>query len=120
MQQRPRIATPQRRDVKLWQAGERVGELPRRDDECDSLGQETPSYEHKGAPRGTIEPLRVVDDTEQRSLLGDLRQQAEDRQSDEKGVRGRPCAQTEGHRKRLALRIRQTLEVRQARRAQLL
>ncbi len=64
--------------------------------------------ERKGARRGTIEPLRVVDDTEQRPLLGGLGQQAEDRQSDEEGARGLPGGQAEGHRKRLALRIRQT------------
>ena len=96
------------------------GNCPRRDDQCDLLGQEAPSYERKGARRGTIEPLRVVDDTEQRSLLGDLRQQAEDRQSDEKGVRGRPVLSPKATASASRSRIRQTLEVREARRAQLL
>ena len=96
------------------------GYFPCRDDECDLLGQQASSHERKGARRGTIEPLRVVDDTEQWPLLGGLGQQTEDRQSDEEGARGRPGTQAEGHSERLALRIRQPLEELEARRAQLL
>ena len=81
---------PQRLDMKLWQALQRLARLARREDQRDLLGQQAPSHERKDACRCPVEPLRVVDHTEERSLPGGLGQQAEDRQSDEEGVRACP------------------------------
>ena len=92
LEQRPRISTAERLDVKLGEAGERVNRLPRREDDRDLLGQEAAGDERKH-PRGcTVEPLRVVDDTEEWLLLGGLRQQVEDGEPDEERVRRPPGA----------------------------
>jgi len=53
--------------------------------------------------------LRVVDDGEQRPVLGRLGHQAEDREPDQERVRRLPGAEPERHGERLALRIRQPL-----------
>jgi hypothetical protein len=53
-------------------------------------------------------------------LPGHLGQQAEDRQSDEEGIRGLPGGQPEGDSKRLALRIGKALHDIEAKSAQLL
>ena len=58
--------------------------------------------------------------TKQRPLLGGLRQQAEDRQSDEERIRRLPGAEPERDGERVALRIREALHEFEARRAQLL
>ena len=68
-----------------------------------------------------VEPLRVVDDADERLLLGRLGQQAEHRQPDEEAIRRRrrrsgrtPCLQ------RVALRARQSLQPVEHRRAELM
>ena len=105
LQQRARITMPQGLDVKLRQTRERVARLARREHERDLLRQQAASHERKRSCRSTIQPLRVVDDTEERLLLGRLGQQAEDRQSDQERIRGRPGAESERDAKRVALRI---------------
>ena len=120
LQQRPRIAMPQRLDAKLRQSRERVAQLASREHERDPLRQQAAGHERERARRRTIEPLRVIDDTQERPLLGSLGQQAEDRQSDQERIRSRSGAQPEGDAKRVALGIRQTLRSVEDRRAQLL
>ena len=83
LEQRPRVTTPQGLDVKLRQTGERVAQLPCREHERDLLRQEATRHKGQGARGRAVEPLRVVDDTGERLLLGGLGQQAEDRQSDQ-------------------------------------
>jgi hypothetical protein len=61
--------------------------------------------------------LRVIDDTEQRSILGGLGQQAEDRESDQERIRGWPGTESERDGKRVALRMREALHELQDRRA---
>ena len=106
--------------MELRQAGERVAELARREDEHDPLGQEAASHEREHSRRGAVEPLRVVDDAQERLLLGGLRQQVEDREPDEERVRRPSGAEPERDLERLALRIGQALHELEARRAQLL
>src|SRR5262249_18946302 len=66
-----------------------------------------------------IQPLRVVDNTQERPPLGGLRQQAEDRQSDQEWVWSRPGAESEGDGERVALRRREALDQLEERRAEL-
>jgi hypothetical protein len=49
----------------------------------DRLGEQPARHESEHLPRGAVEPLEVVHETQQRLLLGDLRQQAERRQGDQ-------------------------------------
>jgi hypothetical protein len=56
-----------------------------------------------------IEPLRVIDDAQERSLLRRLRQQTDGRQSDEERIGSRPGTQPEGDVQCVALGRRQTL-----------
>jgi hypothetical protein len=120
LQQRPRITTPQRPDVQLREARERLAQLAGREHQRDPLRQQAASHEPKRTRRRPIEPLRVIDNTKERPLLGGLRQQAEDRQSDQERIGGRPGTASERDGKRLALRIREALGELQDRRAQLL
>jgi hypothetical protein len=62
----------ERLDAKLREAPKRVDRLPCRKDHRDLLRQEAARHERQHAGRCTVEPLRVVDDTEERLLLGGL------------------------------------------------
>jgi hypothetical protein len=103
LEQAPRIASVQALDLRLRQSGERVAEVAGREQQCDLLGHQAASYEHKRPRRRAIEPLRVIDYTQQRPLLGRLGHQTEDRQPDQKRVRGLPSAQTESDGECVAL-----------------
>jgi hypothetical protein len=70
--------------------------------------------------RSTIQPLRIIDDGEERLILGRLRQQAEDGQPDQEPVRGRPGAESESDAKRVVLGLREALDVLEERGTQLL
>nr|WP_232528795.1 hypothetical protein [Mycetocola zhujimingii] len=52
-----------------------------------------------------IEPLRVIDQTKQRTLLGDLGNQVESSQSNEEPVRSWAASQSQGHAERYLLRF---------------
>ena len=119
VQQRPRISTAERLDVKLREAGERLDRLPRREDHRDLLGQKAAGHERQHTRRRTVEPLRIVDDTEERLLVGRLRQQVEDREPDEERIRRPARAQPERNFQGVALGIRQALHEVETRRAQL-
>ena len=66
-----------------------------------------------------VEPLRVVDDTDQRLLLGDLGEQRQRGQPDQEPVGRRAGAAAEYRRERVALRDGQPVEVIQHGRAEL-
>jgi hypothetical protein len=111
---------PQRPDVQLREARQRLAQLARGEHQRDPLRQQAASHEPKRTRRRAIQPLRVVDDTQQRPLLGGLRQQTQGRQSDQERIRGRPDTAAERDRKRVALRLREAPGELQDRRAQLL
>jgi hypothetical protein len=67
-----------------------------------------------------IQPLRVVDQADQRLLPGHLRQQAEHGQPDHEPIRRRPGGQAERGPQRVALRTWQLPGAVQQRRAQLM
>jgi hypothetical protein len=74
--------------MHLREPGENVVAAPRarRTHDCDALGEEPTSDEAENLRRGTVEPLRVVDDAQQRLPLGDLSQQRERCDSDEEWI----------------------------------
>ena len=61
-------------DAELREARERVDPIPSREDHRDPLGQESSGDEGQHACRRPVEPLGVVDDAQERLLLGSFRQ----------------------------------------------
>ena len=121
VQQLARVAVGQALDHQLRQAGQ-TSWRRRRDgeDQGDRLGQQAPRDEAERLHRHLVEPLRVIDDTEQRLVVGGGGHQAQHRQPDQEAVRGRPDSAAESDVQRLALWFGQLVEVVHQRRAQLL
>ena len=120
-QQLPRVGVGERPDGQLRQVGQRALLLGRADgeDHRDPLRQQAPPDERQRLGGGLVEPLRVIEYADQRSVLGDLGQQAERRQRHEKALRRRAVLQTERDLQRVPLRARQASELTEHRRAQL-
>ena len=120
-QQRERIAVGQSPDEELWEPGQDLvaDPCPGGADDRDVLGEEPAGDERQGLRGGLIEPLRVVDDADERLLLGDVREQGQGRQPDQELVWGRAVAQPEHRRQRGALGRRQPVEVVEHGRAEL-
>ena len=87
--------------------------------ERDPLGEEAAGDEAEDLRGGVVEPLRVVDDADERLLLGDLGEQRQRGESDQEPVGRRAGAPTEHRRERVALRGGQAVEAIQHRRAEL-
>jgi hypothetical protein len=109
IQQCPRGTTPQRLDAELGQTGERLAQLPRREYDRNPLRQETAGRKGQRTRRRGIEPMRFINDTQERLLVGGLRQQAEQRQPDQERIGDWPGAEPERDRKRPLLRIREAV-----------
>ena len=123
LQQRPRIATTQRLNVKRRKPPERVVDLACGEHERDLLRQQAASHERKRSRRRLVQPLRVINNSQQRALLGRLGQQAEDRQSNQERTRrrvGGTPSQSKRDAKRLVLRLREAPHKLKERGAQLL
>ena len=95
-----------------------VAGLAQREHQSHPLRQQASRHERERLRRHPIEPLRVVDDAHERLLLGDVGQQAQDRQADQEAIRRRTGAQAERRAQRVALRARQMPETAEHRRAQ--
>jgi hypothetical protein len=95
-------------DVQLREARQRLAQLAGGEHQRDPLRQQAPSHQPKRPRRRAIQPLRV-DDTQQRPLLGGLRQQAQGRQSDQERIRDRAGTASQRDGKRVALRLREAL-----------
>ncbi len=89
------------------------------EDQPDPLRHQPPGDEADDLGRDTVEPLHVVDQADERRLLSDVGEQAEDRQSHEEPVRGSSRAEAEGGLQGRSLRIGEVSEVIEERRAQL-
>ena len=77
----------------------------------------------RASARTPVEPLRVIDNSQQWLLLGGLGQQAEDRQSDQERIRRRVGGarnQSERDAKRVVLGLRETVHKVEERGTQLL
>ena len=103
-----------------------VGEPPqirRRDaggeQEPDRLCVKPPCHKRERPCRHLVQPLRVVDDTEQRTLLRGLREQGQERQPDEKPIRHWSVAQAERDLEGVTLWRRESLHGLEQRCAQL-
>ena len=119
VQQRARIGLLQPLDHQLRQPRQLVARNASREDQADRFRRQATRNEPEDLRRGAIEPLLVVHQADQRMLLGDLGQQAQDGQPDQEAVRRRPGTEAERGPQRSALRSRETLEATQHRRAQL-
>ena len=120
-QQRAGIAVAESADGQLGEPGENViaGPRPRGAHDRDPLGEQAAGDEPQDLRRGVVEPLRVVDDTGQRLLLGDLGEQRQRGQPDQEPVGRSVGAAAEHRRERVALRSGQPAEVVQHGRAEL-
>jgi len=119
-EERAGVAVDQTADLQLGQVLEVVAALTHGEHQPDLLGRHTTGDEAESQCRGLIQPLRVVEDTQHRLLLGYLRHQTEHGQGNEEPIRGGACAQTEHDFKGLALRAGQFVEAIEQRLAELL
>jgi hypothetical protein len=120
VQQRPRIGLPQPFDHQLRQSCQVIARNAGREDQANRLRRQTPCDKRQDLRGGAIEPLLVIHQADQRALPGHLRQQAQHRQPDEKGVRRWPGTEAERSPQRIAQRTRETIEAIQHRRTQLM
>ena len=110
----------ERLDLELGEAVERLERLARGEHDHDPLGQKAARHEREYSSRRVVEPLRVVDETEQGLPLGGLRQQAEDGEPDEERIRSPSGTQAERDLQGLALGLGQVLLEIEDRRTELL
>ena len=122
LQQRLRFVVGQPSDHELRQTLEMAlaGRLAHREHQPDRLRAQTARHERQHLRRRAVEPLRIVDDADQRPVLGRVRQQAQDRQADEEAIRGVAVAQAERGAERLALRVGEAVQAIDERRAELM
>jgi hypothetical protein len=119
-QELPRLGIVKGLDQHLGQTGERIGRLPRGEQEGDGLRQQPARNEAQRLRRRAIQPLRIVDDTQKRALLRGLREEAQARQGHEKAVRRRAGTHPERDLERTALRSRKPSDEIVERRARLM
>ena len=97
-QQRASIGVGQSFEDQLRKLAQDVVAAARagRTDDRDPLGEETTSHEAEDLSRRPIEPLGIVDDADQRLLLGDIGEQRQRRQPDQEAIgRRRPAPESE-------------------------
>src|SRR5258706_6511427 len=111
---------PEWLNAKLRQSDKRLANGARGEQQSDLVGNEAPSNECESRGRSLIEPLRVVDDAEERSVFGGLGQQTQDSEADKEWARSIPWRKSERDAKRVALRRRKAHPEREDGRAQLL
>src|SRR5882672_3100552 len=111
---------PEWLNPKLRQSDERFTNGARGEQQSNLLGNKAPSNECESRGRSLIEPLRVVDDAEERSVFGGLGQQTQDSEADKEWARSIPWRKSERDAKRVALRRRKAHPEREDGRAQLL
>jgi hypothetical protein len=99
-----RLGVVEALDEQLGEIGERVGRLASGEQQGNRLGQQPARDEAQRLRGGAVQPLRVVDDAQQRALLRGLGEKAQGRQGDEKAIRRRVGTHPEGDVERLALR----------------
>jgi hypothetical protein len=109
---RARVAVPESGHHELREPRELVVVAGLADGEHQRhrLRQETARDERERLRGHAIEPLRIVDETDHRSLLGCVGEQAEHRQSDQEPVRCVAVGHAERRPQRVALQARQSLQ----------
>ncbi len=120
-QQGERIIVEQTVDGELGEPVEepisRAG--PRGAEQQDPLGEQAPSHEPEDLGRRVVQPLAVVHEHGKWSLVGDLGEQGQRRQSDHEPIGRLPCAPSEQRRQRFPLRVGQPVEAVEHRGAEL-
>src|SRR5882672_6988635 len=111
---------PEWLNPKLRQSDERFTNGARGEQQSNLLGNKAPSNECESRGRSLIEPLRVVDDAEERSVFGGLGQQTQDSEADKEWARSVPWGESECDAKRVPLRRRKAHPEREDGCAQLL
>jgi hypothetical protein len=119
-QQPARILLRQAPDLQVRQPAKLLAGVTRDEYQPDGVGQQPPRHERQHLRGGPVQPLRVIDQAQQRPVLRRLRQQSQHRQPDQEPVRRTPGAHPERDPQRVALRGRQALQPVQQRRAQLM
>jgi len=89
---------------------DRLLRLARGEEQHDSLGMEPTGREHERLGRGVVEPVRVVDDTEEWALAGRTGKQGQRRRGDDEPLGHRPVLQGERGAERARLMSRQLRE----------
>jgi hypothetical protein len=84
---------------------------PRSADERDAFGVKTAADESEDLCRRLVQPLGIVDDTDERLLFGDTRAQRQGGEPDEEPVRRGTFAESEDGRERVALGSGELVEV---------
>jgi hypothetical protein len=120
IQQRSRVCLLQPLDPQLRQPRQLAARDSDCEDEANRFRHQTARNEPKDLRRGAIEPLLVIDQTHKRLFPGDLGQQAQQPQPDQKPVRYRSGTNAEGSAHGITLRRRQSLQAIQHGRAQLM
>ena len=107
-----RVVIAETVENELVQSGQLVivTGLTHREDHGDRLRQQAPCDERQRLRGDSIEPLRVIHEAEQRPLLRHIREQAENREADQKAIRRRARTQPECRAERIALRSGKTLQ----------
>ena len=92
-EQRSGVLVGQPFDRQRRQVRERLlaGRLPDCHEKQHRLGQQPSADEAQHLRRGSVQPLRIIDQTEQRPSSGHLGQQAQHRQTHDELVRSRTC-----------------------------
>ena len=120
--QGPRVLIREPAERQLRQAHQLtlVGLIADGEHERHRLGQQPPRDESEDLLRGDVEPLRVIDEAQQRPLRRDLGQQAERGQADQEAVGSRTRRQAQRHTQGRLLRLRKSAQPAEHRRAQLM
>ena len=118
-QQRTGVVGIQPVEHELRQAAEYLAALARHEHDRDRLREQPAGDERQREGGFLVEPLRIVDRTQKRLLLGRIREQAERRQADDEAIRRLAVAEPERHTQSLALGRGQSVEPTEHRRAEL-
>jgi hypothetical protein len=114
-----RVPVPEPKNLQLREPAKIPGGRARRNEKSNWLREEPPRDEGECFGRHLVQPLRVVDDAEERTLLCRPRKQRQDRQPDEESIRRRPCGPAERDLECAALWRRELLHGFEQRRTQL-
>jgi hypothetical protein len=121
LQQRAGVSVAQPRDRELRKSRQVLvpAGFSLREDHGDRFRQEAARDERECLCGSPVEPLRVVNQADQRLFLSHLGEQSERREADGIAIWRRPGAQAECRAQRVALRVRQARQAGQQGRAQL-
>jgi hypothetical protein len=97
-------------DRKLRQTPEVLARLVRGEQDHHRLGRQPPGHKRQCLRRGPIQPLRIVDYAQKRSLLSPGRQQVQRSQANQETIWRGPRTRAECGRERILLPLGQTPE----------